>query len=66
MTKIFRKINTCRICGNTKLNKVIDLGSQYLQGSFIKSNLVKPYSKKIPLKLTLCKKMLACSTNAYN
>ena len=38
-----------------KLKKVIDLGDQYLQGSFIKSNLPKPYLKKIPLKLTLCK-----------
>ena len=55
MSKIYKKINSCRICGNKKLKKVIDLGSQYLQGSFIKSNLPKPYLKKIPLKLTLCK-----------
>ena len=27
---------TCRVCGSTALTRVIDLGDQYLQGSFVK------------------------------
>lgn len=56
MIKIFKKINCCRICNSKKLIKVIDLDSQHIQGSFIKSNLPTPYLKKIPLTLVLCKK----------
>ena len=56
MSKIFKKIKHCRICGQKELTKVIDLGNQYIQGSFIKKNLPKPHTKKIPLKLVLCKK----------
>ncbi len=56
MKKIFKKINFCRICGSKKLIKIIDLDNQHIQGSFIKSNLPKPYLKKIPLTLVLCKK----------
>ena len=54
--KIYNKINECRICKNRNLKIIIDLKSQYIQGSFIKKNYPKPYSKKIPLKLMLCKK----------
>ena len=32
----FRKIKKCRICNNKKLINIIDLDSQYIQGSFIK------------------------------
>lgn len=56
MIKVFKKINCCRICSSKKLIKVIDLDSQHIQGSFIKSNLPTPYLKKIPLTLVLCKK----------
>ena len=56
MIKIFKKINCCRICSSKKLIKIIDLDSQHIQGSFIKSNLPSPYLKKIPLTLVLCKK----------
>ena len=56
MKKVFKKIKCCRICGNRKLIKIIDLSNQHIQGSFIKKNLPKPYLKKIPLKLVLCKK----------
>ena len=34
MHLIHRK--TCRVCGSSALTKVIDLGEQYLQGSFVK------------------------------
>ena len=54
--KIYNKIKECRICKNRNLKIIIDLKSQYIQGSFIKKNYPKPYSKKIPLKLILCKK----------
>ena len=54
--KIYSKIKECRICKNKNLKIIIDLKSQYIQGSFIKKNYPKPYSKKIPLKLVFCKK----------
>ena len=54
--KIYNKIKECRICKNRNLKIIIDLKSQYIQGSFIKKNYPKPYSKKIPLKLVFCKK----------
>jgi len=54
--KIYSKIKECRICKNKNLKIIIDLKSQYIQGSFIKKNYPKPYSKKIPLKLVFCNK----------
>ena len=54
--KIYSKIKECRICKSRNLKIIIDLKSQYIQGSFIKKNYPKPYSKKIPLKLVFCNK----------
>ena len=54
--KIYNKIKECRICKNRNLKIIIDLKSQYIQGSFIKKNYPKPYLKKIPLKLVFCNK----------
>ena len=34
--KPYKKIKCCRICKSKKIVKVIDLKSQYIQGSFIK------------------------------
>ena len=51
----FYKNNKCRICGSKNLKNIIDLKKQYIQGSFIKKNNPKPYLKKIPLLLMLCK-----------
>jgi SAM-dependent methyltransferase len=48
----FRK--TCRICGSTALTKVINLGDQYLQGSFVKPGKEMPPTRKIPLSLLRC------------
>ncbi len=53
--KVYKKINKCRICNSKNLDKVFDLGRQYIQGSFKKKNFPEPYTKKIPLKLVLCK-----------
>ena len=52
--KVYKQINKCRICNSKKLINIINLNDQYLQGSFIKKNIPKPYSKKIPLQLLLC------------
>ena len=52
MHLVFRK--TCRVCGSTALTKVIDLGEQYLQGSFIKTGKETPPFRKIPTKLVRC------------
>jgi SAM-dependent methyltransferase len=49
-----RKINTCRICGSKSLKKVIDLGSQYLQGSFVKPGKEMPSHRKIHCTLVRC------------
>ena len=49
-----RKRTTCRVCGSPSLKKVIDLGPQYLQGSFIKPGKEMPSSRKIDLTLVRC------------
>src|SRR4051794_17648101 len=45
---------TCRVCGSSALTKVIDLGEQYLQGSFVKAGKELPPSRKIPCTLVRC------------
>ena len=37
---------TCRICGSKALTKVIDLGEQFLQGSFVKPGKEMPPVRK--------------------
>lgn len=49
-----RKRNTCRVCGSTSLKKVIDLGPQYLQGSFVKPGKEMPSKRKIDCTLVRC------------
>jgi C-methyltransferase-like protein/putative zinc binding protein/methyltransferase family protein len=44
----------CRVCGNPHLAPVIDLGDQYLQGSFVKPGQAQPTERKIPTKLVRC------------
>jgi hypothetical protein len=50
------KLKNCRICSSSKFSKVINLGKQNIQGSFIKKNFSKPFLKKVPLELVRCKK----------
>jgi SAM-dependent methyltransferase len=45
---------TCRVCGSSALTKVIDLGEQYLQGSFVKPGKELPPLRKIPTSLVRC------------
>ncbi|MFN3077961.1 MAG: class I SAM-dependent methyltransferase [Alphaproteobacteria bacterium] len=45
---------TCRVCGSTKLKPVIDLGDQYLQGSFVKPGVLRPPLRKLPTQLVRC------------
>jgi SAM-dependent methyltransferase len=45
---------TCRVCGSSALSRVIDLGEQYLQGSFIKPGKEMPSTRKIPCVLVRC------------
>ncbi len=49
---IFRQ--TCRVCGSRHLLPVIDLGPQYLQGSFLKEGVPPPPMRKIPTCLVRC------------
>lgn len=61
MHLIHRK--TCRVCGSTSLKPVIDLGEQYLQGSFYKPGKEEPPLRKIPCTLSRCdptKDEMAC------
>jgi hypothetical protein len=39
---------TYRVCGSPRLFLAIDLGEQYLQGSFVKEGHVIPSLRKIP------------------
>ena len=52
MHLIHRK--TCRVCGSSALTPVINLGDQYLQGSFVKPGKEEPPQRKIPLSLVRC------------
>ncbi|UTD28400.1 class I SAM-dependent methyltransferase [Bradyrhizobium sp. WD16] len=45
---------TCRVCHSAKLTPVIDLGSQYLQGSFVKEGTLMPPTRKLPTQLVRC------------
>jgi SAM-dependent methyltransferase len=45
---------TCRVCGSAALTKVIDLGEQHLQGSFVKPGEEYPPLRKIPTVLVRC------------
>lgn len=49
-----KTIKRCRVCGNTGLKPVVDLGEQYLQGSFVKEMTEKPPMRKLPLELIRC------------
>jgi SAM-dependent methyltransferase len=49
-----RTRTTCRVCGSSSLKKVVDLGAQYLQGSFIKPGKEIPSTRKIPCTLVRC------------
>jgi SAM-dependent methyltransferase len=45
---------SCRVCGSKALTPVIDLGSQYLQGSFVKPGKEDPPKRQIPMSLVRC------------
>lgn len=45
---------SCRICGSTSLTRVIDLGEQHLQGTFVRPGRPAPPQRKIPLTLMRC------------
>ena len=49
-----RRRQSCRVCGSRSLVKVIDLGEQYLQGSFLKPGSETPPLRKIPTSLVRC------------
>jgi hypothetical protein len=44
----------CRVCGCTELTPVIDLGDQFLQGSFLKPPMQTPPTRKVPTQLVRC------------
>ena len=45
---------SCRVCGSDSLTPVIDLGAQYLQGSFVKAGKELPPQRKINCQLVRC------------
>ncbi len=52
--KSYKKIKSCRICKNSNLKTIIDLGKQHIQGAFINEKNKNKNFKKIPLELVLC------------
>jgi SAM-dependent methyltransferase len=48
---------TCRVCQSSALTKVIDLGEQYLQGSFVKPGRQSPPLRRVPTSLVRCDPM---------
>lgn len=51
------KRNTCRVCGSKALTPVINLGEQYLQGSFVKPGKEMPPTRKISTSVVRCDPM---------
>lgn len=51
------KRNTCRVCGSNALTSVINLGDQYLQGSFVKPGKEMPPTRKISTSVVRCDPM---------
>jgi SAM-dependent methyltransferase len=49
-----RHRKTCRVCGSSELTPVIDLGEQYLQGSFFKPSKETPPLRRIDCSLVRC------------
>ena len=49
---------TCRVCGSSALTRVIDLGEQHLQGSFVKPGETPPPARRIPTVLVRCNPLL--------
>jgi SAM-dependent methyltransferase len=45
---------TCRVCKSSSLTKVIDLGEQHLQGSFLKPGRQDPPMRRVPTSLVRC------------
>jgi SAM-dependent methyltransferase len=45
---------SCRVCGSTALTPVINLGEQFLQGSFVKPGKELPPTRAIPMSLVRC------------
>ncbi|MBI5470705.1 MAG: class I SAM-dependent methyltransferase [Ignavibacteriae bacterium] len=45
---------TCRVCGSSALTQVIDLGDQFLQGSFVKPGKELPPTRCISTSLVRC------------
>jgi len=50
---MYKRIHNCRICGNTELIPVVDLGEQYLTGVFPRRNTASTLTKG-PLRLVKC------------
>lgn len=50
---MYKKIQKCRVCGNTELIPVVDLGEQYLTGVFPRQNSASTLTKG-PLHLVKC------------
>ena len=57
-SEMFYKIDKCRVCGNTELTTVLDLGNQYLSGIFPK--VIDENMYKGPLKLVKCNDESGC------
>lgn len=52
---MYTDISRCRICGNEKLQHVLNLGEQFLSSQFVKNNEDEELSKvRVPLTLLLC------------
>ncbi len=45
---------TCRVCGSRSLKPIIDLGAQFLQGSFVKEGKELPPTRQIDCALVRC------------
>lgn len=55
MHPTYKRIDRCRLCGNTALTDVLSLGEQFLASSFVRTNTDNPLgATRFPLTWTLC------------
>jgi SAM-dependent methyltransferase len=47
-------IKACRACGSRDLIEIVDLGDQYLQGSFVIEGSIEPPKRRLPTRLIRC------------
>ena len=61
----FRKINSCEVCGNLKVEKVLDLGSHVLCDNLMQIGDIST-AEKYPIQVLFCNKCFTAGLIAFS